>query len=83
MDRRHVRPIPVERLSTLTTPRLLAYRDRLLSLEESVEASDIQFDWELHALNPELMYFKSDARWLELYAAVKAELSRREHVSNR
>ena len=75
---RHVRPIPVSRLASLTTPRLLAYRNRLLSLEESVELSDVQDVAELADLDPDLLYFKSDLRWISLYDAVKLELARRQ-----
>ena len=73
---RRARPICVERISTLTTARLLAYRDRLLTLEESVDLSD----WnptELTACDPALIYFKSDPRWQPLYDEVRQELARR------
>ena len=73
---RRARPITVEQLSALTTARLLAYRNRLLTLEESVESSD----WtrtQLAACDPALMYFKTDPRWQPLYEAVRQELARR------
>jgi hypothetical protein len=73
---RHVRPMAVERLSDLTSARLLAYRDKLLSLEESAEASDCAAD-ELARLDAGLIYFKTDPRWEVLHASVVRELDAR------
>jgi hypothetical protein len=60
--------------------RLLACRDELLKLEESVAKSDVQSDSELAAFDAARIYSKSDPRWLPLYQALKAELTRREHI---
>jgi hypothetical protein len=79
MHRRHVRPITTAQLARTTTPRLLTYRNRLLELEDNSATSDLG-EQELNALDPHFLFFKSDARWKELYDAVKAELSQREHV---
>ena len=79
MSRRHVRPIPIEQLDELTTERLLAYRDKLLALEDRTEDSGLS-GVEVQALAPELIHFKDDPRWQELYGAVKKVLAGREHV---
>jgi len=76
VPRRHARPIEPKQLSVLTTPRLLAYRNRLLRLETSAELSDFA-PTELMSCDPQLMYFKTDARWRPLYEAVLRELARR------
>ena len=75
---RAVKAIAEEQLVTLTTQRLLAYRDRLLGLEDSAETSDLD-PAELAALDRSLLHFKTDPRWGDLYDAVKRELARREH----
>lgn len=60
----------------MTTARLLAYRDRLLTLEEGVELSDYNAR-ELASCDPQLMYFKTDPRWRPLYESIREELARR------
>jgi hypothetical protein len=75
-----VKPLDGELLSTLPAKRLLAYRDRLLSLEESPEESDCYED-EIRGLDPALIWFKSDSRWKDLYDQVRALLAKAEHVS--
>lgn len=77
--RRHVRPVSTLQLTRMTTSRLLAFRGRLLELEDDGATSDLD-PRELLALDPDLLFFKSDVRWRVLYDAVKAELSQREHV---
>jgi hypothetical protein len=76
---RAVRPLTVEDLEALTTPRLLAYRARLLELEDSRAGSDLNAD-ELARLDPALLHFKDSPGWTELHGAVTAILSGREHV---
>lgn len=74
-----VRPLPEAELAALSTKRLLAYRKRLLSLEDSAEKSD----WdaaELSQLDPDLLRFKDDPAWNDVYAAVKRILAEREHI---
>lgn len=76
---RSIAPLDRERLRTLTTPRLLAYRDRLLGLEASLHGSD----WDatdIARADPTRIYFKDDARWIALEAVLRAELATREHV---
>jgi hypothetical protein len=80
--RRHVRPVTGVQLVRMTAPRLLAYRDRLLELEDDAATSDL-YEHELKALDPDLLFLKSDPRWKGLYDAVKTELSKREHVPRR
>jgi len=79
MRRRSVRPLAVEELDALTTERLLAYRAKLLALEESVDASDLDPD-EAAALPAGFLYFKQDPAWQEHYASLKAILGGRAHV---
>jgi hypothetical protein len=79
MRRRHVRPVITAQLARMTTSRLLAFRDRLLALEDDGVTSDLE-PRELKALDPDLLFFKSDGRWKALYDAVRGELSQREHV---
>lgn len=76
---RAVKSIPVEQLPSLSTQRLLAYRDRLLGLEDNVAGSDMDAQ-EVAGLDPSLLHFKEDLRWSVLYEAVKRELDAREHV---
>jgi hypothetical protein len=80
MEPRRVRPIPKSELPRLSTDRLLAYRKRLLSLEDSAESSDWDSD-ELSGLEPGFIRFKDEAEWIELYEEVIAILSSREHSS--
>ena len=78
---RSVRPIDEQLLSTLPTARLLAYRDRLLSLEEAPESSDCELA-EIEGLDPVRVWFKSDVRWRKLYDQVLATLDEREDVKS-
>lgn len=71
--------MPIDRLKVLPTKRLLAYRDRLLSLEQSASSSDLD-DREVARLASDLVYFKDDPRWDALYASVRAILADRKHV---
>ena len=80
MRQRSVRPLDASALEALTTERLLAYRSRLLELEESVNTSDL-VGMERDSLDPSLVYFKDEVKWVELYGIVKSILDNREHVS--
>lgn len=80
VSQRSVRPLDASALAALTTDRLLAYRSRLLELEDSASNSDLD-GANYEAPDPSLIYFKADVRWAELYAAVKSLLAGREHVS--
>lgn len=66
-------------IEALTTERVLAYRSRLLSLQDSAMLSDLD-EYELGALDPSLLYFKEQPEWVTLYADVKRVLATREHV---
>jgi len=59
----------------MTEARLLAYRDLLHSLEDAPEASDVG-PHELAALDPEVVHWKNDPRWVELHRAVVDRLRR-------
>jgi hypothetical protein len=63
-----------ERLRTLTVPRLLAYRKKALSLENSPEESDYTPD-EIKKLDRRYIWFKSDARWKAVYDDILAALA--------
>ncbi len=52
-------------LKLLTVERLLAYRQKALSLENSLLASDYAGTTE--ALDPKYIWFKDDARWTDAY----------------
>lgn len=80
MSRRSVRPVELAKLIDLATERLLAYRDKLLRLEESAASSDCSAA-EVALMDPALMHFKEDARWQPLYQAVIDTLSTRPHIS--
>lgn len=79
MSRRHVRPLTPEALAALSTQRLLAYRDKLLSLEASAADSDCS-EAELAEADASLVYFKEDPRWRALHDAVLRILADRPHV---
>lgn len=76
---RTVLPLPPERIPTLSTRRLLASRDRLLSLESSPSGSDLE-PAEIAAVPAERIAFENDPRWSPLYRAIKNELATREYV---
>ncbi|MFN3255408.1 MAG: hypothetical protein ACE37B_06910 [Ilumatobacter sp.] len=79
VKQRNVRPLGLEELNALTTKRLLAYRSRLLSLQESAAESDMD-ESQVAELDPALLHFKDQALWLDTYAQLKTILARREHV---
>jgi hypothetical protein len=63
-------------LEKLSTPRLNAYRRRLLRVQESVGLSDLSPS-ELAELDPSFVYFKRDSLWQDTIHAVMAILNRR------
>jgi hypothetical protein len=79
MKLRSVRPLGPTDLQALTTERLLAYRSRLLELNDSAATSGLD-ESERAALDPTLLHFKNEANWIEAYATVKSILSTRRHV---
>ncbi len=54
----------------MTTPRLDAYRRKLLSIQETPDLQDITDDELEEAKNPEFIYFKDDPAWPSLLHAV-------------
>lgn len=78
MRKRSVRPLDATALEALTTDRLLAYRKRLLELEDSVTSSDLDAA-ERQSLDPSFVSFKDEAEWIDLHAKVKQILDTREH----
>jgi hypothetical protein len=58
-----------EQLQRLTEERLLAYRKKALSLENSPEESDYAAD-ELASLDDQYIWFKSDPRWSPQYSVI-------------
>jgi hypothetical protein len=59
-------------LRHLTIERLLAYRKKALSLENSLEASDYRNV--VDQLDPAFVWFKDDPRWPLVYQDICAEL---------
>ncbi len=79
MNQARVKPLSSEELADLTTPRLLAYRKKLLALESSAELSDLG-DAEIAKLAPGYVYFKETPEWADLNANLAALLGDREHI---
>ena len=63
-----------EQLGHLSTERLLSYRKKCLSLENTPEEADIDPD-QICNLDPTFIWFKSDPRWSEAYANVLSALT--------
>lgn len=75
---RRVRVLSIEELEQLSMARLLAYRKKLLMLEDS----PVLGDWgeaQLDHLEPGYVYFKDSPAWAETAAAAKALLDLRPH----
>jgi hypothetical protein len=71
-----VRPVDIDRLRDLGTRELLGLLRRLRACEESIEVSDATPG----EVDPAIIRFKNDPRWLQLDRAVRAVLATREHV---
>ncbi len=63
-------------LRHLTVERLLAYRRKALSLENSLADSDYRETAD--TLDPTYIWFKEDPRWQILYKDILAELDRKQ-----
>jgi hypothetical protein len=63
---RRLRPLEQAELATLTKNRLLKYRKRALSLENSLVESDYH-DQKTEDWDPAYVYFKDDPRWQHAY----------------
>jgi hypothetical protein len=77
-SRRSVRPLSSPEVERLTTPRLLAYRNALLNLQDDPASSDYD-EADLASLDPELIHFKSDALWHTTYSSITRSLATRRH----
>lgn len=66
-------------LATYGTGRLMALRQRMLSLEECAAASEHDASALSLIAQSGLIFFKEDARWQTQYAEFKAILDTREH----
>ena len=73
---RRIRPLLPAKLQKLTVERLLAYRKKALSLENTLATSD--HGNLADALDPKYIWFKDDPRWEPMYNAVLAELHRKQ-----
>lgn len=66
---RRLRPLGKDELATLTKERLLDYRKKALSLDNSLEESDYH-DQNPEDWDPDYIYFKDDPRWQQVYETV-------------
>jgi hypothetical protein len=71
---RQLRILSSEELCHLTEARLLAYRKKALSLENSPEESDYT-PKEIRALDMTFVWFKSDPRWQPAYDQILRALA--------
>jgi hypothetical protein len=76
---RKLRILAKTELRRLTVARLLAYRKKALSLEDSLAASDYHDHAE--PLDEPFIWFKEDPRWQTVYDDVLAELARKQSES--
>lgn len=79
---RRLKPLSSEELRRLPKARLLSYRKKALSLENSPEKSDYDSD-EVGALEKTYIWFKSDPRWKPLYDEILLALGRANRGSRR
>ncbi len=70
---RRLKLLSDEELSLLSVDRLLEYRKKALSLENTLLASD--YVEVAKDLDPEFIWFKDDPRWQELYNRILAALN--------
>ena len=70
---RRLKLLTDEELSLLSVDRLLEYRKKALSLENTLLASD--YVEVAKDLDPEFIWFKDDPRWQELYNRILAALN--------
>ena len=73
---RRLRILSPAELTRLTLARLLAYRKKALSLENTVADSDYRDH--SAALDETFIWFKEDPRWQSVYDNVLAELGRKQ-----
>lgn len=70
---RRLKILTDDELSLLSVDRLLEYRKKALSLENTLLASD--YVEVAKDLDPEFIWFKDDPRWQELYNRILAALN--------
>ena len=70
---RRLKLLSDEELSLLSVDRLLEYRKKALSLENTLLESD--YVEVAKDLDPEFIWFKDDPRWQELYNRILAALN--------
>lgn len=73
---RRLRPLTEVELSNLTVERLLAYRKKALSLENTLADSDYSDHSE--PLDAKFIWCKEDPRWQPVYDGILAELARKQ-----
>jgi len=73
---RRLRILSPTELRHLTVERLLEYRKKALSLENSLAASD--YHDTADTLDEAFIWFKEDPRWQAVYADILAELARKQ-----
>ena len=74
---RKIRALTPDQLQHLTVERLLAYRAKALSLENTLAGSDY-YDI-ASTLNNTYIWFKDDPRWQQLYDDILSELARKQN----
>jgi hypothetical protein len=74
---RRLKILTPDELVALSEARLLSYRKKVLSLENSPEESDYE-PAEVAGLDLTYIWFKSDPRWNDVYQAVLQALSQKQ-----
>lgn len=73
---RKIRALTPAELESLTVERLLAYRAKALSLENTLDGSDYRNI--VSTLDMTFIWFKDDTRWQPLYDDILSELARKQ-----
>jgi ABC-type iron transport system FetAB ATPase subunit len=73
---RRIQPLTPEELQRLIIDRLLAYRSKLLLLENTIADSD--YTDSTSKLDISYIWFKDDPKWQLLYDDVLTELARKQ-----
>lgn len=76
---RRLKILTDEELLLLSVDRLLEYRTKALSIENTLLDSDYVDD--ARDLNPEYIWFKEDPRWQELYNRILTALKMKQPKS--
>ncbi len=78
---RRIRILTPRELETLTVERLLAYRAKALSLENTLAGSDYRDT--AASLDMTFIWFKDDSRWQPLFDSILRELARKQKLRGR